>query len=1441
MLGSTLSLGIAIAKVLLLALAQSNGPDIKALASMLGDAKDGVSAATALRRGRNAATVERALGEAVANSIQTELAGTRLGADLRSADPDPEVEAAVRIAADVVAGLVRSDHRHTSDDALVLALAYPNRLLGYVKEHGGGAARATLVPRRTESAFDQALEVACNIVSKLAPRADHTLPAALTELLHCADAQSARLEQIGIDVTNVGEEIARTRSSIETWGQVRVSPLVRAYWRTTVEPRAIADPARATERDEIASFVSDNGSWWWWQAQPWAGKTTLMADIAARPPVGAEVAAFFVSRNEAAAASLPYFLDAITPQLAAIAGDEMVRRPTTVVDSIQLFRELLELAGLSCGKRGTRVLLVVDGLDEDLGSPENSIARALPARLPAGVTVLVASRSNPSLPVPEGHPLDGSLNAHWLEPSPAAVAAKRQAAEEFARVWGAREAGYRLGKAILCLVTAARAPLTVDDLVGIIALLAPEAGIDHAAVTTLINHDAARVFLRRPNRRGQNTYQLGHDLLVAEVYRNLRSSLPNGPADPLSAWCDSVHTWVDEWREAGWPVEAPDYATTGYWSLLESIGDLGRMRALATDPARRRFLFASLGTDAQALTEIRTALYHQARSQEPDLVAMGRLAIHLDRLQRAIGGLPDELFKAWVARGQVDRALLIVDQITDPTSRTRALLAVFESIGSLPRGAADELVERALDLARGIPSPRGREAALAAIAGAVAERDEGRALRVCREIEDPERRAAAIRSVVIAVAETAPAHALQLADEVESPVFREEAIAAVAVAMAASDADQALRLARNIPNSQRRGTALGAVVGVIAERNQDQVLQIVRRHWSHLGRDAAAGEVVAALARANTESALNLARGIQDLAGREAAVGAVVAAMAEQDPERALQLAGDIHNPRRRQTALAAVVATVAKTDLDLALTLARRSWEPGDRAAGISEVVAAMAETDPRQSLELARGIGLPHKRAAALRAVAVAMARKDARRALRLTYEIRDPADRMKTFRDVVVAAAKEDPERTLKITREIQDPGEREVALRAVVAAAADSDPERALRIARGNYDGYRWQEGLRLLAVATAVVDLDTALQLTREITDLERRAAAERAVAVALAEVDPERALQLARGIRSSSWRTDAVSTVAVRLAESDPLAALQVSMGLKDPRVRAESLAAVVATVTASDPEWALQLARGIQDARGRAEALRAVVAVVAASDPERALHLTMGIQAEGSRAEALRAVAASFARSDPDRAIQLAQGADSPRRRTDATAAVVVSLAASDPERALELARGIHDSGRRADALAAVMVSLAVDDPGRSLELGGGIHDPRRRAAAIHGVIRKVAERDPQRAMELALSIRDSGRLATAIHEIVSTVANTDPARALEYARGIEDPGRRYAALGSVAFASAHLDPELAGLLLAELLEAGHWELAIEGLAEVNANAVEAIARECLNAFAPE
>ena len=143
------------------------------------------------------------------------------------------------------------------------------------------------------------------------------------------------------------------------------------------------------ERDlaKIAAFATGGEGYRWLAGGAFIGKSALLYEaVTVGLPDQVDVVSYFLSRR-ASDASSGRFLAAVVPQLAYLCDMDA---PDATVDQ---YHALWEQAAGRAARSGRHLLLVVDGLDEDLyprGSP--SVASLLPTLASAHAHVLVTSR-----------------------------------------------------------------------------------------------------------------------------------------------------------------------------------------------------------------------------------------------------------------------------------------------------------------------------------------------------------------------------------------------------------------------------------------------------------------------------------------------------------------------------------------------------------------------------------------------------------------------------------------------------------------------------------------------------------------------------------------------------------------------------------------------------------------------------------------------------------------------------------------------------------------------------------------------------------------------------------------------------------------------------------------------------------------------------------------
>ena len=494
-------------------------------------------------------------------------------------------------------------------------------------------------------------------------------------------------------------------------------------------------------------------------------------------------------------------------QLTALAGEPPAGLLTGSGRHGQLLA-LLKTAAQRSQQSHRRLLLVVDGLDEDTSARAGraSIASLLPRRPPPEVRVLVASRPHPPVPddVPADHPLRNvpprplarSSYAHSLE-----LRAKHELQELLT--------GSPLQQAVLGYITASGGGLTLPDLEHLTGR--PPFELDSLLGGVFGRSVQSRGGTPGIHRSGERVYLFAHETLRIIAEEQFGGT--------LAEYRDGIHRWADGYRERGWPPD--DARLPDAWLLtVAGTNDLARLADCATDTARHDWMLHHTGGDHLALTEIAAAQDLNLREADVDLEIALRLAFERDHVAQRNTNIPADMPTVWSRLGETARAEALARTITDPDRQARALSALAQA------AAAAGEHDRAEGLARTITDPYRQAEALSALAQAAAAAGEhDRAEDLARTITDPDRQARALSALAQAAA-AAGEHdrAEGLARTITDPYRQGRALSALAqAAAAAGEQDRAGRLLSEAeawpapsPTPDREAGALSALAQAAA-------------------------------------------------------------------------------------------------------------------------------------------------------------------------------------------------------------------------------------------------------------------------------------------------------------------------------------------------------------------------------------------------------------------------------------------------------------------------------------------------------------------------------------------------------------------------------------------------------------------------------------------------
>ncbi|MFD8955275.1 hypothetical protein ACFV0B_41215 [Streptomyces xanthophaeus] len=435
----------------------------------------------------------------------------------------------------------------------------------------------------------------------------------------------------------------------------------------------------------------------WWQAGPWAGKTALLAwFVSRRLPAGVDVAHYFIvgrlgtDRREG-------FVRVVGQQLAAAAGN---RRPPAVDHERPDLSPLYEAAARACATRGRRLLLIVDGLDEDAdaGLEGQGIAGLLPKHPPHGMRVIVTGRPNPRVPVRlvSDHPLRNPGIVRRLTDSPAALVKRDMALHELSTLLGDPGVGQRL----LGLLVSAEGALTGADL-GELVGITPYAVQQKLRSVVGRSMAPTRVDLLPLDARAEADAEAGRQTFVL-AHEELRAAATDalGKAE-LAAYRASLHAWADGYREQDWPEDTPNYLLTGYTRLVRNRGNTDRLTDLVLDPRRQLRLARRSGPDV-ALADLDLV------APPPNLATAARASASRELLLAHVRPLPASVARTVARWGDAQRARALAGTAGDAAARAVNLAGVARVLGDIEHEQAAESARDAGEWARTALGEAGR-------------------------------------------------------------------------------------------------------------------------------------------------------------------------------------------------------------------------------------------------------------------------------------------------------------------------------------------------------------------------------------------------------------------------------------------------------------------------------------------------------------------------------------------------------------------------------------------------------------------------------------------------------------------------------------------------------------------------------------------------------------
>ncbi|WP_234360614.1 hypothetical protein [Streptomyces europaeiscabiei] len=1121
---------------------------------------------------------------------------------------------------------------------------------------------------------------------------------------------------------------------------------------------------------------------------------------------------FFVTARFARQDDRVAFAEAVLEQTLALLGQPVPPLLTETTRDAHLLAKLNEAAAV-CRARGERLVLVVDGLDEDRGTDGHSIAALLPERPVAGMRIIVTGRPNPPLPpdVSGHHPLRDATMVRTLAQSPHAASTRTITQQEVKRLLADPA-----DRDLLGFIATAGGGLTALDLAELTDRLAWQ-------VQDRLHATAGRTFGTRAGIwQREDTYVLGHEEL-----QNSTVDLLGGQA--LEDYRRRLHLWADTYRRRGWPENTPDYLLQGYLSLLQTGDDVTRrLVGLVTDPVRQDRLLARSGADSATMAELTMAQDLILAQDVPDVTAMATVAVHRDVLVRRNRSIPAELPRLWAQLGFFARAEALAQSISDEEQRAEAMrliAAATETTSSTtadPAAAAPPKVTPVVGMTNddaGLMDDAGLEddvhaliAVAQSVSGGAEERWFDAAEVTACVVQDPELRVILWNSILwargSAVAPREPSAPsdsvlavafppLSLSDRVAQRFLamgdleRAEAVAealqqcdpwywfladVVESAVREGDTDRAERIALGPLNRDRRSGVLNRLVETAVATGVPAGAEVSARTWCEVnGAPTALVSVGVALwetgraehARRLLDEALEAVTRSPRYFRSARAFADVLRAMAKTgNLERAVSEAGACQDETTRQYALLAVAEAAADCGDDeiasaLATDVVRGAAKSAKAPKNLYDAVSLLARLGRAdEALAEARAVADRELRKHALvRVVAGVLDADDLGTATELCGRITDPTTRTTLLPGFLRAHLRaHDHPAALAVAQSLPDsPALDDANVAALVQAALN---ERAFDVAEVLVTGVRQPDAqvrLRISMARAAVVAAHP--ERARELL--------EAAEAAARSSPDPEwRAAALTAAARALVQHGDADRIgMLVRGAEA---AAGQVL----DPAARSTALADVAAVVMASGD--AVDADRIFEEA--------ARVFPIPCTQVERLASAAMAAADRGHPVAARRQVAALS---------RLTPWITDPHNRLYAEQArLTAAIHIGDLGQAEAAACAIEHPDQRALALTDVARALTLaGQPGPATTLALTITIPDRQADALTDVARVAAARGdfgPAERAAHAITLR-SAQAPALVAIAWESARSGDLVRAERLVAAIADPAWQQIGLSAV------------------------------------------------------
>jgi tetratricopeptide (TPR) repeat protein len=946
-----------------------------------------------------------------------------------------------------------------------------------------------------------------------------------------------------------------------------------------------------------------------------------MAHLAAHPEPEVSVAAVFLIGRQPANSDSDAFYNYLIPQLAQIAGLTRIEIPSDIQGCIAQFKRLIDVAAAQTRLEGKRLVILVDGLDEDQSpyytTKKQSVAASLPESLPPNVRVIISSRFNLLLPtdVPDIHPLRNSKFTHLLVQSELAKANRVAATKELEDILSYKDAqGIRYGRDMLAFMAASGGWLTAHDLKDLTHQ-------DLYSINEILNKGAtARTFGVMQSADGEQSYSLGHDLLDQLLVCNylgkkIRYPLEQGTDTErvsdraryqqqrfhtLKDWRHRIALWAEEYTKLKWPLSTtPDYLCSEFLAeLLSNDPDLEESAiATLTDSSRIRLLRRKHGSNYQSISQLQTCIDIFAERvktiQSRTLINLTTALHFLSKLSQRTHNIPSGLPAVFTLIGRHTYAVELALSVTNPLTRADALCRIATILAESGKiNEAKRIAEYALSSANAITeaNPRVKALVLADIATVLTKAgNTAKAFNIAKTIDDSYDKALIIAAMAITLEKSGKT------DDAADFVKR-----ALCIANTSSNSYEIVQILTDISTAFEKSGDTEEVFDIAehALSNENISTNSFKKHLVSAVTDIALAK------SSNTKKTTN----INDF--KLDTVDTII------HPYEKAQVLTDI------ATELATSGNIEEATDIaERALRAADTStyqYEKEEKERILVDVATALAKSNNfEDAIKIANSITTPYEKDQVLADISIAIAKNgNSDRATRIAHTITEPSTKDQAHAGIAIALAESgNVEKATIISQTLTFPYAKDRYLsKTAIMLMKSSNIAKATNTANAITNPYTKDQVLAdLVIILTNSCNINEATDTANTITDLYEKDRAFAAIAITHVKSGrTEEAKDIANTITDTYELVRVLAEIAVAVMKSgntiDATKTIEHALSTADtyvvPFENGRALAAIVAILARSGhAEEANSIANTITDPYAKCQALVDVATGFAKSD----------------------------------------------------------------------------------------------------------------------------------------------------------------------------------------------------------------------------------------------